>query len=404
MRHSSSGPTFTSRTEILSSLFLRHCRQRHAFALWRRPGSTEKHFLVCASGVREMNEFLIEDSSPGFVFAPFDIKKNKLYLTADVVYSFSDFESLQHQFTEKERKELINEFNSAGSRDGDPAGTHKELVHYPVHSPGTSAGKHAYLKLVQQSIDFIEVQQAEKIVPSRSMRFELNGNMDVVETFERLCELYPNAMVSLVSIPDVGTWLGATPELLVSIDAAKCFRTAAIAGTQAYDPSIDLREITWTQKNIEEQALVSRYIINCFKRIRLRDFKEHGPKTFVAGNLIHLKTDFEANIVETGFPQLGSQMLTLLHPTSAVCGTPLDASREFLYEHEGFDRQFYSGFLGPVNLQNETHLYVNLRCLQLTRDHVILYAGAGVTIDSVPEKEWEETEMKMDTLLRVITS
>lgn len=395
MRPSSSVHTRTSQAEILSSLFLRHCKQQQGFALWRQPGSAEKHFLVCTGGVLETNEFFIEDSSPGFVFAPFDTAKKKLFLTADLVYSFSDNDRLENKFTDKELLELTSAFYAEEK---------KELVHYPVQASHTSGDKSAYLKLVQQSIDFIQQGHAEKIVPSRSTSFKSKGYLDIVETFNRLCDLYPNAMVSLVSIPEIGTWLGATPELLVSIDASKCFRTAALAGTQAYDPSMDLREVAWTQKNIEEQALVSRYIINCFKKIRLRDFKEHGPKTFLAGNLIHLKTDFEADIVETGFPQLGSQMLTLLHPTSAVCGTPLVASREFLYNHEGFDRQFYSGFLGSVNFRNETQLFVNLRCLQVMEDRLILYAGAGVTIDSIPEKEWEETEMKMDTLLRVITS
>ncbi|HZX74857.1 MAG TPA: chorismate-binding protein, partial [Cyclobacteriaceae bacterium] len=354
-----------------------------------------KHFLVCTEGVQELDELFIEESRPGFVFAPFDTSKKKLFLTADIVYSFSSHDPLEGKFSEKELHELNHEFQKE---------TKKELVHFPVSVPAISVDQSSYLKLVQQSIDFIRQGHAEKIVPSRSMSFELKSNFDVVETFDQLCELYPNAMVSLVSIPDVGTWIGVTPELLVSIDSAKCFKTTALAGTQAYNDSIDLREVTWTQKDIEEQALVSRYIINCFKRIRLRDFKEHGPKSFVAGNLIHLKTDFEADIVGTGFSQLGSQMLGLLHPTSAVCGTPLDASKEFLRNFEGFDREFYSGFLGPVNFQNETQLFVNIRCLQLTRQGVILYAGAGVTLDSVPEKEWEETEMKMDTLLRVITS
>jgi len=95
-------------------------------------------------------------------------------------------------------------------------------------------------------------------------------------------------------------------------------------------------------------------------------------------------------------------MLQLLHPTSAVCGMPLAESLEFLQRHVGYDRQFYSGYLGPVNLQHQTNLYVNLRCMQLFEEDAVLYAGAGVLSDSDPEKEWHETEMKMNTLLKVI--
>jgi isochorismate synthase len=95
-------------------------------------------------------------------------------------------------------------------------------------------------------------------------------------------------------------------------------------------------------------------------------------------------------------------MLDLLHPTSAVCGMPLENSLEFLQKHEGYDREFYSGYLGPVNVNNNTHIYVNLRCMQLFEGQAIVYAGAGVTVDSVPEDEWKETEMKFNTLLNVI--
>lgn len=386
--------TLTDQTEILSSLLARHRREGHAFSLWREPGSSEKKLLVCTKGVLELDELLLEEITPGFAFAPFDSAKMKLYLTADVVYHFHDHPSLENQFTAEELLELKKELHL--SRKG--------AIHFPVSVSTSPTEKDSFIDLVNQSIQFIKNGQAEKLVPSRTRSFQLKEALDVVDTFDQLCIRYPNAMVSLVSIPDVGTWFGATPELLLSIDAAKCFRTTALAGTQVHDPSIDPREVKWTQKEIEEQALVSRYIINCFKRIRLRDFKEHGPKTFVAGNLIHLKTDFEADMVGTGFPNLGSQMLSLLHPTSAVCGTPLEATRQFLLEQEGYDRKFYSGFLGPVNIDNEIHLFVNLRCMQLDHDSVILYAGAGVTIDSMAEKEWQETEMKMDTLLRVITS
>jgi isochorismate synthase len=117
---------------------------------------------------------------------------------------------------------------------------------------------------------------------------------------------------------------------------------------------------------------------------------------------MHLKSEFEVDIKATNFPQLGSVMLQLLHPTAAVCGMPLEPSLKFLEEHEGYDRRFYAGYLGPVNVNQDIDLFVNLRCMQLAGSHALLYAGAGVTIDSVPENEWEETEMKLNTLLNVI--
>ena len=80
---------------------------------------------------------------------------------------------------------------------------------------------------------------------------------------------------------------------------------------------------------------------------------------------------------------------------------PLENVKSFLKEHEGYDREYYCGYLGPVNFKHESNLFVNLRCMQVQKNEAWCYAGAGITADSEPEQEWQETEMKMNTLLRV---
>ena len=115
-----------------------------------------------------------------------------------------------------------------------------------------------------------------------------------------------------------------------------------------------------------------------------------------------IKTIYEVDMAATNFPQLGSVMLKLMHPTSAVCGMPFENAYSFLKSNEGYDRQFYSGYLGPVQINSESLIYANLRCMQVHENLVRLYAGAGITIDSIPEKEFEETEIKMQNLRNLI--
>ncbi len=216
-----------------------------------------------------------------------------------------------------------------------------------------------------------------------------------------MTNLYPTAFVSLVAIPGIGTWLGATPEVLVQIDRHHVFRTVALAGTQPITEGLTPADAIWRQKEIEEQSLVQRYIISCFKHLRLRDYVEMGPRTIAAGNLLHLKTEYSAAMEEVGFPNLGTQMLELLHPTSAVGGMPKAAALKMINELEQHNRRYYSGFLGPVQIGQETNLFVNLRCAEVGKDTVTAYAGAGMTADSNPAKEWQETELKMQTVLRL---
>jgi isochorismate synthase len=132
-------------------------------------------------------------------------------------------------------------------------------------------------------------------------------------------------------LPNNGLWIGATPETLLSYDnQTSILKTVALAGTQKAKKTAP-KEAVWKQKEIEEQALVSRYIINCFKKIRLREFRERGPKTIQAGNLWHLFTEFIVNNTEAKVKNLADKMLLLLHPTSAVCGMPLQVAKKFFY-------------------------------------------------------------------------
>jgi len=362
-----------------------------AFSLWRMPSSAEKVLFICNSGVIELGEVSVEDSEPGFVFAPFQPTEKKLFLKAELVFKFNGNGKSETAHSVS----LSDELSASQSRN-------EKKIHFSKNK-STSKTPVNYQEVVAKGIQKIEDGLLEKIVPSRYKEVDLTDTFDLIDAFETLCGKHPNAFVSIFSSAQSGTWIGATPELLVNVDRESKFKTHALAGTLPYFPDTDLKSVAWTQKEIEEQALVSRYIINCFKKIRVREYQEQGPKTIVAGNVMHLKTDYVVDMKEINFPQLGSVMLTLLHPTSAVCGMPLEPSLKFLSENEGYNREFYSGYLGPLNYRGESSIFVNLRCLQVLEHTVRFYAGAGVTIDSNPSKEMEETEMKMMNLLTLLT-
>lgn len=361
-------------------------------ALWRLPNGTEQHLILGKTTQSLSQEDLLEELPQGFMITPF-AATTRSFIPADYFFRFSLGALLPPQSTTEANSHTWLQEQNLSSATSLNFHLRKNKIPFSAEAPSFTA-------FVRKAVTHIEEGVFEKVVPSRTKSIE--KNFDTLEAFEKLCLRYPTAMVSLISTPEHGTWLGATPETLVSIEDNTLFKTVALAGTKAWHEGIDCKNVAWTQKEIEEQALVERYIISCFKKIRLREYEEHGPKTVVAGNLMHLKSTFTVDMKATNFPQLGSAMLNLLHPTSAVCGMPKEPALDFLQQHEGYDRELYSGYLGPVNIQNNTHLFVNLRCLQLKQDAAILYAGAGVTVDSDPQKEWEETEMKMKTLESVI--
>jgi isochorismate synthase len=389
-------PSVIHETEYIAYLINHAIENQFSVAVWRLPNNPVKHLIISRSPQLLKRNAALEELGQGFIFAPFDLNSDSVYLPADYKFTFTDgalrapeepIETTSYTWLDEQLHDAI------------AVRTARFYTSKKTDIPAVST---TYTELVKNGVQEIEKGSFEKVVPSRTKVIDLPLGFDIVQSFQNLCDAYPNALISFVSSPETGSWLGATPEVLVSVEDKAIFRTVALAGTQPYHAGVNLRSVAWTQKEIEEQALVERYVISCFKKIRVREYDEHGPKTVVAGNLMHLKSDFTVDMKAINFPQLGSVMLQLLHPTSAVCGMPLEPALEFLHQQEGYNRQFYAGFLGPVHVANNINIFVNLRCMQLLDSKAILYAGAGVTIDSVPENEWNETEIKFNTLLNVI--
>ncbi len=345
-----------------------------AMATWRLPQGEEAFLLQDFSGGSTLSEgWNLSDLSEGFLAAPF--LGLPYFLRADSLTTFSIHPA-----------ERTNPF---------------------VAPTENSAKKSEFMNWVAEAIQAIKQGPLQKVVLSRTDEQELPAGFDVMKALEELGAAYPTAFVCALYIPSLqGIWMCATPEILVEQNEEGIFRTISLAGTQS---GVDVdglpispSQARWSQKEIEEQAFVSRYIIDCFKKIRLREYTEIGPKTISTGNLLHLKTEYIVDTKAMDFPQLPGLMLGLLHPTSAVCGTPKQAAIDFILATEKHKRSMYSGYLGPVNLGNATHLFVNLRTVEIKENHAVFYAGCGITEDSVPEKEWQETQMKSQTLQRVL--
>jgi isochorismate synthase len=418
--HVQSGTSTTTLVAPTSSQLWHTARQTgYPAALWRLPNQTEKHLIVHLGETLTEQPIDLDERPPGFAFGLFDSPQadtdglaRAYYLHADLHFVFDPEGNAYEQDTASARDSDIFQQQLrqvVTQRTGATSSQPKPVTFLERTEPNAQAHFEA---TVAEAVRAMQAGQFWKVVLSRTKTLDFAEQPDITVLFDRLCATYPSAFVSAVFLPD-GTggapaqvWLSATPERLVSVDAAGTFRTVALAGTQsAYTPEGELKrtaDALWSQKEIEEQALVSRYIIGCFKKIRLREYLEEGPKTAQAGNLMHLCTQYTVDTKAVNFPQLGTVMLRLLHPTSAVCGMPRSEALRFIQTHERHDRGFYAGFIGPVNMQQASELFVHIRCMKIEGQTATLYAGAGLTEDSDPQKEWLETEMKCQTLLRGI--
>ena len=389
-----------------SSFYRAAIAQTLPVALWRYPHQDTKHGLVDLSGHAQAAKIDFQQTGAGFAFAPFINAGGQatLFLKADLILAGQTVYPGRPQGGAKADQFLahlqqLTQADPPAEADWSAVPVTNEAVHL--------SDRAEFCRLVEQAIYYIQSTDIKKVVASRATETPLPADFNPVAAFDKLCARYPHAFVSLVSIPGLGTWIGATPETLLILNPDR-LETIALAGTQAYPADSDLEAVQWGAKEIEEQALVSDYISNFLRQLGLASFTQVGPRTVSAGNIIHLKTGFQVtrpDLAQTGrhrLTDLANQILDSLHPTSAVCGMPKKEALTFILEQEHYNRAFYSGFLGPVHINGQSQLFVNLRCMQLKPRRAILYVGAGITQDSQPQLEWQETVLKSNTLLSVL--
>lgn len=307
---------------------------------------------------------LLKDSDhSGFLFAPF--KKAAPYLLIPDGHIEEDFEDLRPIST----------------------GSAQTVAFTPME-------RENHLKLVERAVAHIKAGEFKKVVVSHA--FDVPVDKEPHELFQILLQRYPKTFCYLWYHPNIGLWMGATPETLLHLEGDR-LTTMSLAGTLPFEAG---KGPEWGTKEVEEQALVTQYIQQNLTA-HVAAVEVGAVASVRAGNLWHLRSILSGKNI--------SDMATIaqaLHPTPAVCGLPKEASKAFILDQEHYDREFYTGYLGEHNLKGKEngHLFVNLRCMQMFPNRAKIYVGGGITKDSVPEKEWNEILIKSNTMLQVINS
>ena len=350
------------------------------FVIYRTP------YTNTIKGIFQQNDLVynsehLEES--GFVFSPFNSENNTVLLPLEhsEILTLENPEIASHVTIPNNQKDTF-----------------------------TTEAKTAHINLVSKALEAIKKDTFKKVVLSRKETVSLKETNPIV-LFQRLLANYSSAFVYCWYHPKIGLWLGATPETLLSVTGNR-FTTMSLAGTQSFT-----EQPLWKGKETEEQQLVTDFIIDSLQP-HVESLSVGNTETLRAGHLLHLRTKI-SGILKTKL----STLVKALHPTPAVCGLPKEVTKQFILNHENYNREYYTGFLGELNIKEDkkrnpnrrnvennayhtikslTRLYVNLRCMQLTDSKAHLYVGGGITKDSNPEHEFQETVTKAETMKKVI--
>ena len=386
-----------------------------AFAYYRLPYLHHAHYVVQHEGEPEVLFSVAElNGKEGFVIAPFSPSSDCPVLLIHPDESKLIAVGNENGPGEKAPQSSPDGAENASRRSSSYVGTQPEL-HRDAVNATSGRNFEAYAREFECFHQQLSEETFSKIVLARKVslvsdkiRIKKIDSVDAQDVaslkalFLKTCRMYPRLFVALVYTSQSGMWLMATPEILLKGEGDE-YQTMSLAGTQKAEPSRTIADypvegVEWSEKNREEQQYVTDYIEDCIKGFA-GDYRLKGPYTTMAANLYHLRTDISFRLLDKG--RLGD-VINALYPTPAVCGIPKDAARRFILQHELHSRKYYSGFVGPISSQGKTHLFVSLRCMNILQDGICeLYAGGGLLKESEMDKEWKETEAKMQTIRRV---
>lgn len=272
----------------------------------------------------------------------------------------------------------------------------------PAGRPPASAGRGGpgYLEKSEKALKSIRGGGLEKVVLARRVevegRPELGPLLAALRRTHRACAVFAFAFGGA----EGPVFCGATPELLARVDGVRV-SALALAGTapRSGRPAEDRRlaeRLMNDPKELAEHRLVHDEI-----RRRLEDggFALDPPATtgvLPLAGIQHLAAPVGA------VAPVGTNILDAagaLHPTPAVAGLPGGAALDWIDRNEGFDRGWYAGPVGYCGLDGNGEFHVALRCCLIEDGRALAFAGAGIVAGSSPERELEETDLKLGAVL-----
>ncbi|MFM7776880.1 MAG: isochorismate synthase MenF [Actinomycetota bacterium] len=249
---------------------------------------------------------------------------------------------------------------------------------------------------VARAVEKIRENQLEKVVLARFASATSDSPINTRNLLTELAHEYPSTWV----YSNTGL-VGATPELLVRL--SKSLVTSRIlAGTirKTGDDERDLAlagSLARSSKDLEEHEYAVRSVADALAPLCSSTNVPESPFVLHLSNVMHLATDVTGVLSDNSSPADIFDLVSRLHPSAAVCGTPTEIAKRAIDEIEGISRGRYAGPIGWIDANGDGELGIALRCGQIGNDgkSIRIYAGCGIVAGSDPEREYAESQAKL---------
>lgn len=275
-------------------------------------------------------------------------------------------------------------------------GSGGEVINYPMPYE-------TWEQIITNATHEIKSGKLEKVVLSRVCEIQFAERVEVDSPLAYLNERYPECYRFLFEPRPYHAFFGATPELLAKVEN-QYITTMGLAGSikRGATPTEDdilAQQILNDPKELHEHALVVKAIQQKLTAITDVLHIPESPEIYCLSNIQHLHTPIKGHLSQN-YGVL--PIVETLHPTPAMGGVPRNSAMEFIRKSESVPRGWYAAPIGWIDYKLDGEFGVAIRSAVSQHERVWLYAGAGIVGSSIPQKEWDETALKLKPMLNAL--
>ena len=275
----------------------------------------------------------------------------------------------------------------------------QELYH---GEPKLNITKNQFEKAVKKAKNYITLGDIFQVVLSKRFEFSIEG--DLLSFYQSLREINPSPYMYFLKEGDRQI-VGSSPEMLVRVDK-RIVKTFPIAGTR---PSVRnqmkneqlAKELLADPKERAEHVMLVDLARNDIGKIA-----KYGSIQIPEFMQVH-KYSHVQHIVSQVSGKLGKKYenydaLRAVFPAGTVSGAPKVRAMEIIDELEPTRRGPYAGAVGYFSYNGNADFAITIRTLFSHKNKAYIQVGAGIVADSIPEREWFETNHKAEALLKAL--
>jgi len=268
--------------------------------------------------------------------------------------------------------------------------------------PKLNTTKEDFEEAVKRAKEYVASGDIFQGVLSKRYDFSLKG--DLIGFYRSLRRINPSPYMYFLKMGDRKI-IGSSPEMLVRVDK-RVVETFPIAGTRpcSKNPNENralARELLSDSKERAEHVMLVDLARNDVGKVS-KFGSVHVPEFMVVHRYSHVQHIVSRVVGKLRSTRNSYDALSAVFPAGTVSGAPKVRAMEIIEELEPTRRGPYAGAVGYFSYNGNADFAITIRTLVANKNKAWIQVGADIVAESVPEKEWFETEYKAEALMKAL--